>query len=213
MLKNSCGKVLSRGMVFAVPQAMEKERGIDLRGKLSPDSGGEMIRFAEPWWVNLLIAVPVALWFVRGKGAAGVGKKRLAIAGLFGIAFGLVEAAVVIYLRAAGGQEPALHSSALAIAPKYLLRFEVWREAATMIMLGAIAWLAGQSAKEKALAFFWTFAWWDLAYYGWLRVAIGWPQSLLTPDVLFLIPVPWLGQVWFPILVSGLTAAAIWRRA
>ena len=172
-----------------------------------------MIRIAEPWWVNLLIAVPVALWFVPGKGAAGLGKKRLSMAGLFGIAFGLVEAAVVIYLRAAGGEAPGPHSSAFVVVPKHLLHFEIWREAATMIMLGAIAGLAGQSAKEKAVAFLWTFALWDLAYYGWLRVAIGWPQSLLTSDVLFLIPVPWLGQVWFPILVSGLTAAAIWRRA
>lgn len=160
-----------------------------------------------------MIAVPVALWFVPRKGAAGVGKRRLAIAGLFGVAFGLVEAAVVIYLRAASGPLSELHASAFVTVPKHLLRFEVWREAATMIMLGSIAWLAGQSAKEKALAFLWTFAWWDLAYYGWLRVAIGWPQSLLTSDVLFLIPVPWLGQVWFPILVSGLTAVAIWRRA
>lgn len=172
-----------------------------------------MIRFAEPWWVNLLIAVPVALWFVPGKGAAGLGKKRLAMAGIFGIAFGMVEAAAVIYLRAAGGEAPGPHSSPLVMVPHHLLRFEIWREAATMIMLGSIAWLAGQTAREKALAFLWTFALWDLAYYGWLRVAIGWPQSLLAPDLLFLIPVPWLGQVWFPLLVSGLTVVAIWRRA
>ena len=172
-----------------------------------------MIRIAEPWWVNLLIAVPMALWFVPRKGTAGLGKERLALTGVFGIAFGLVEAAVVIYLRAASSPASELHSSAFVVVPHQLLRFEVWREAATMVMLGSIAWLAAQNAREKALAFLWTFAWWDLAYYAWLRVAVGWPQSLLTPDVLFLIPVPWLGQVWFPILVSGLTAAAIWRRA
>lgn len=171
-----------------------------------------MIRFAEPWWVNLLIAVPIVLWFVPCRSTAGLGKQRLAAAGIFGVAFGLVEAAVVIYLRAAGGQAPGPHSSAFVVVPERLLRFEIWREAATMVMLGAIAWLTGHSAREKTIAFFWTFALWDLTYYGWLRVAIGWPQSLLTPDVLFLIPVPWLGQVWFPILVSALTAVVIWRR-
>ncbi|HZU42577.1 MAG TPA: hypothetical protein VE994_07900, partial [Terriglobales bacterium] len=33
--------------------------------------------------------------------------------------------------------------------------------------------------------------------------------SLTDLDVLFLIPVPWLAQVWFPVLVSGLTALAV----
>jgi len=28
-------------------------------------------------------------------------------------------------------------------------------------------------------------------------------------DVLFLIPVPWVAQVWFPLLVSALTVLAI----
>ena len=167
--------------------------------------------FAAPWWVNLLLAVPLLLWLLP-RGPTEIDRRRLAAAAVFGIAFGLVEAAVVLYLRAAGGQAPAAHSSALIVVPERLLRFEIWREAATMIMLGAIAWLTGENWKERALAFLWTFALWDLAYYGWLRLAIGWPQSLLTPDVLFLIPVPWLAQVWFPILVSAWTAVAIWRR-
>ena len=172
----------------------------------------EISFFAAPWWVNLLLAVPLLL-FLLPRSESGIGRRCLAVAGVFGIAFGLVEAAVVIYLRAAGGQAPGPHSSALIVVPQALLRFEICREAATMIMLGTIAWLTGKAARERTLVFLWTFALWDLSYYGWLRVAIGWPQSLLTPDVLFLIPVPWLAQVWFPILVSGLTAAAIWRRA
>src|SRR6185295_1640743 len=43
---------------------------------------------------------------------------------------------------------------------------------------------------------------WDLAYYAGLYVALGWPPSLLTWDVLFLIPVPWTAPVLYPALVS-----------
>jgi hypothetical protein len=82
-----------------------------------------------------------------------------------------------------------------------------------MIMLGGIALLAGRSAKEKGVVFLWTFAVWDIFYYVWLRLTIGWPTSLISSDVLFLIPAPWVAQVWFPILVSGLTALVIWFRS
>jgi hypothetical protein len=43
---------------------------------------------------------------------------------------------------------------------------------------------------------------WDLFYYVWLRLLLGWPPSLLTWDVLFLIPVPWIGPVLAPVVVS-----------
>jgi hypothetical protein len=54
---------------------------------------------------------------------------------------------------------------------------------------------------------------WDIVYYLGLRLSIGWPPSLDAWDVLFLIPSPWVGPVWAPIVVSaalvasGLTAA------
>jgi hypothetical protein len=35
-----------------------------------------------------------------------------------------------------------------------------------------------------------------------LYVLLGWPQSLFTWDILFLIPVPWVGPVLCPVLVS-----------
>ncbi len=44
------------------------------------------------------------------------------------------------------------------------------------------------------------FATWDLSYYAFLRLISGWPQSLFTRDVLFLIPVPWIGPVITPIV-------------
>ena len=36
----------------------------------------------------------------------------------------------------------------------------------------------------------------------WLWVFLGWPPSLLTWDILFLIPVPWIGPVLAPVIVS-----------
>ncbi len=163
--------------------------------------------------MNCLILVPIVLFLLSRKEKIRIGRKRLLIAALFGIAFGFVEAAVVIYLRAATGLLPVPQLKAFAVFPESLLRIECLREAATIVMLGAIAFLAGQRIKEKAVAFLWTFAFWDIFYYVWLRLTIGWPGSLLSSDVLFLIPVPWVAQVWFPLLVSGLTAVVIWFRS
>jgi hypothetical protein len=42
-----------------------------------------------------------------------------------------------------------------------------------------------------------------------LWVTIGWPSSLTTSDVLFLIPSPWIAQVWFPLLVCSITLLAV----
>jgi hypothetical protein len=169
------------------------------------------VLLATPWWVNFVILIPLVPWFMSRKQKLRLGKMRLMLAALFGIAFGFVESAVVVYLRAATGLWPGPPAKALTV-PAALVRIECFREAATMIMLCAIAFFAGQKIKEKFVAFLWTFAVWDIFYYVWLRVIIGWPASLITADVLFLIPVPWIAQVWFPIFISGLTALVIWLR-
>jgi hypothetical protein len=83
------------------------------------------------------------------------------------------------------------------------------REAATIVMLVVIAWLTGGSWLEKVIFFLWTFAFWDLFYYLSLYILIKWPPTLKTIDVLFLIPVPWIAPVWFPIGVSLLTIIVI----
>jgi hypothetical protein len=172
-----------------------------------------IVLFATPWWVNLLILIPVAIYFLSKKEKIRVGRKGLLIAAIFGVAFGFVEAAVVVYLRAACGLLPGRQTVTLANFPAYLLRIEYYREAATIIMLSAIAALVGRSIKDKVFAFFWTFALWDISFYLWLRISIGWPSSLITSDLLFLIPGPWTAQVWFPVLISGLTAIVIWYRS
>lgn len=171
------------------------------------------VLLATPWWVNLLILVPVVPYLLSRTERIRIDKKRLLVTALFGAAFGFVEAAVVVYLRAATGLWPGPQGNTLVAIPGTLLRIEYFREAATMIMLGGIAFLAGQKFREKVVVFLWTFALWDFSYYVWLRLTIGWPSSLINFDLLFLIPVPWVAQVWFPMLVSGLTAVLIWFRS
>lgn len=78
-----------------------------------------------------------------------------------------------------------------------------------MIMLTMVALLAAPTRRERWTAFLWAFSFWDLSYYVGLWAIIRWPTSFLDLDVLFLIPVPWIAQVWFPLVVSLLTILVI----
>jgi len=99
----------------------------------------------------------------------------------------------------------------LYVIPDRLITIEVGREAATLVMLLAVAALAGRGRWERFLYFSLAFGVWDICYYAWLWVFIGWPPSLLEWDVLFLIPVPWLAPVLAPLIVSAcLVAGSAW---
>lgn len=120
---------------------------------------------------------------------------------LFSIAMGFMETAVVVYLRKIyypnGFDFPLV-----PINPDIAL-VEFWREAATIIMLAGIGILAGKNASQKFSFFIYCFAIWDIFYYIFLKVLIDWPASLLTWDILFLIPVSWVGPVLAPCIVSA----------
>ena len=180
--------------------------------------------FAHPWWVNLLIIVPLAAFFLwRRKGLEFTPRRKLIITA-FALAFGFVEAAVVVYLRAAVGLLPGANGALAEIRrfsatdpqsplltgfPPSLLTIEVLREAATMLMLLCTALLAAPRARERWAAFLWAFAIWDITYYAGLWATVRWPTSLKETDILFLIPVPWVAQVWYPLVVSVLTLLAV----
>src|SRR4030042_687681 len=119
---------------------------------------------------------------------------------LFSIAMGFLESAVVIYLREM--LYPAGFDFPLQPIKEHLALTEVLREASTLIMLTAIAVITGRTRTEKFALFLYCFAVWDIFYYIFLRLLIGWPASLLTWDILFLIPVTWTGPVLAPVLVS-----------
>jgi hypothetical protein len=71
-------------------------------------------------------------------------------------------------------------------------------------MLITVGYLSGKTALQRFAYFIFTFAIWDLFYYVFLYLLLGWPASIFTWDILFLIPVPWLGPVWAPCLLCGL---------
>jgi hypothetical protein len=134
----------------------------------------------------------------------------LSLLAVFGIAMAHLEGVVVVYLRKVLGiAETESNKTSIEKFPKRYLYIEMTREAATIVMLVVIAYLAGGSWIEKGVFFLWTFAFWDLFYYLSLYILIKWPPKITTIDVLFLIPKPWIAPVWFPVGVSSLTIIII----
>lgn len=93
-------------------------------------------------------------------------------------------------------------SAVLITSTKELLSLELWREAATIIMLGSLAWATANKLKEKLAYFLLAFGVWDIFYYVFLRILVDWPKTLFDFDVFFLIPVPWVGPVITPLVIS-----------
>lgn len=135
---------------------------------------------------------------------------KLALLAVFGIAMAHLEGVVVVYLRKALGiSDSESNRQSIDKFPRRYLHIEMTREASTIAMLVVIAWLTGSDWPERVVLFLWTFAFWDLFYYVSLFILIRWPPKLTTIDVLFLIPVPWIAPVWFPVGVSSLTIVVI----
>jgi len=120
---------------------------------------------------------------------------------IFGIAFAFIEAAVVVYLRQLyypqGFQFPLS-----SLMPDFIYLIEIFREFSTIIIIVSVAFLCGKRFIERFAYFLYIFAIWDIFYYVFLKVTLGWPSSILTWDLLFLIPVPWTSPVLFPIICS-----------
>ena len=127
-------------------------------------------------------------------------RKVLIIISLFSISMGFLESAVVVYMRDI--LYPGGFDFPLAPIDGHLALTEILREAATMIMLLTVGLLAGRNASERFAWFLYSFAVWDIFYYIFLKLLIGWPASLLTWDILFLIPVTWVGPVIAPVIVA-----------
>lgn len=133
-------------------------------------------------------------------------RKTLFSLSLFSLSFALVEAAVVIYLRSL--YYPEGFAFPLKLISAEHLTVELAREFATIVMLATAGMLAGKTRWQKFAYFMIAFGVWDIFYYVWLKVAINWPASLFEWDILFLIPMPWIGPVIAPILISTLMIVA-----
>ena len=145
-------------------------------------------------------------------------ERRAAYASLWvlSLAFGWIEGSVVVYLREISVREMSLQGTNyfaglpvwLVSLPSRLVAVEMAREACTILLLAAVAWLAGRRAADRAGAFLLSFGIWDLTYYAVLRLVHGWPESLGAWDILFLIPLPWIAPVWAPVAVATLFVVA-----
>jgi hypothetical protein len=130
-------------------------------------------------------------------------RARAATVIAYAVAMACLEAAVVVYLTAAiGGQVGVLFPLQPADAFGNLGWVEVGREAATLVMIATVGILAGRTWLERLAWAAVVFGTWDIGYYVFLWLFAGWPGSPATTDLLFLIPVPWVGPVWSPVAVS-----------
>ncbi len=119
---------------------------------------------------------------------------------LFAVAMGYFESAVVVYLR--GLLYPDGFSFPLRDISVRLIVIELFREVATIVILVTVAALSGRRFWERFGFFLFIFGIWDIFYYIWLKVTIGWPLTLLDWDILFLIPTPWIASVIAPVSVA-----------
>ena len=146
---------------------------------------------------------------------------RILTISVFAVAFALMEAAVVVYLRKLFGfdvgylpSEPKvvlnlgfiafLSPSTLILPDKFITQIELLREASTIIILITIALLSAEKLKERLGVFLIAFSTWDIFYYLFLRIFTGWPRSIFDIDVFFLIPMPWAGPILTPIIIFSL---------
>jgi len=126
---------------------------------------------------------------------------------IFAVAFAWVESSVVVYLREIfyGGSfyfPIVVDWSNGEYVSNNLTSIELVREFATIIMLAAIGCLSGKNNWQKFSFFMIAFGIWDIFYYVWLKAMVGWPEGLMTWDLLFMIPLPWVAPVITPVLIS-----------
>ncbi|MCK5139407.1 MAG: hypothetical protein KAQ85_06160, partial [Thermodesulfovibrionia bacterium] len=119
---------------------------------------------------------------------------------IFSISMAFIESAVVVYLRAIF--YPEGFAFPLKLESDNLIGIEVLREIATIFILLSIAVLVGRKLWERFAYFLFCFGVWDIFYYVWLKILINWPSTILDWDILFLIPLPWIGPVIAPVTLS-----------
>ncbi len=121
---------------------------------------------------------------------------------IFAITMGIFEGAVVVYLRAL--YYPEGFNFPLIPLDNYIAITELIRELASLIMLLSVGIIAGKNFSQRFAWFIYSFAVWDIIYYIFLWLILAWPESLLTWDILFLLPLIWTGPVLTPVLISML---------
>jgi len=134
--------------------------------------------------------------------------KQLSWLLVWGIAFAYIEASVVVYLREL--YYPQGFVFPVVIADTRVIVVELVRELATLVIMWATVQLSYQRLQSQMAAYMVLFGIWDIFYYLFLKLVLDWPDALNTWDILFLIPTPWVGPVWAPVVVAlGLIYAGV----
>lgn len=121
---------------------------------------------------------------------------------LFGVAMGFFETSIVVYLREI--YYPGGFSFPLVPIDNEIGITEVTREVMSMVMIISVAVISFKSFYRRFASFLFIFAIWDIFYYVFLKLILNWPDSFMTWDILYLIPVAWTGPVIAPVLISVL---------
>jgi hypothetical protein len=146
-------------------------------------------------------------------------RRAVVILVLFGVVFGYVEAAAVVFLRSV--YEPihlrlypdrarddlfpllTLEQWAKEGPPHMGPVMEVGRELGTLVVVALVAAALAREVRLWFAGFALAFGVWDVCYYPWLALMTGWPRSLADWDLLFAVPVPWVGPVWSALAVAA----------
>ncbi|HEV2691439.1 MAG TPA: hypothetical protein VG347_00935 [Verrucomicrobiae bacterium] len=120
---------------------------------------------------------------------------------LYAMAMAWVESAVVFYLRTMINRIEPYQPNPLPVIGGFAL-VEMTREFATLVMLFTVGCLAGRTWRVRFGYMAIAFGVWDISYYAYLKIICGWPHSLLSWDILFLLPMPWWGPVAAPVMIA-----------
>ena len=122
---------------------------------------------------------------------------------VFATAMAWVESSVVFYLRTMIDRIDPYQAIPMPLVSG-ISQAEMIREAATLVMLLAVGWLAGSTGRTRIAYTAIAFGVWDIFYYVFLRLICGWPHSVWNWDLLFLLPLPWWGPVLAPASIAAL---------
>lgn len=139
--------------------------------------------------------------------------RLLVILVLFGVVLGYCEAATVVYIRimyepmhkrvfpdrAPDDLFPAFSFEQWAHeAPAYAQSpvLEVAREIGTVLGLVLVALAVSPTFRLWTATVFLLLGVTGWSFYFWLKVLMGWPHSPSDWDLIFIVPLPWVGPVW-----------------
>ncbi|MGD9497028.1 MAG: hypothetical protein AB7Y46_12090 [Armatimonadota bacterium] len=92
--------------------------------------------------------------------------------------------------------------------PARTVALEQTRQAASVLLLAAVAFVAGRNGLQQWGTFIFTLGAWTVLRYAAIRTITNWPESLASTDLITLLPRPAYVPVWMA-LVAGLALSGL----